>query len=89
LDRRAAVEQCGAQSASTATLEELARMNREYERKFGYIYIVCAAGKSADQMLQLLRQRIANDPVTELAIAAREQVAITLLRIGKIGAEPL
>jgi allantoicase len=88
-DRRAAAEQSGAQSASATTLEELARLNREYERKFGYIFIVCAAGKSADQMLYLLRQRVANDPVAELAIAAREQLAITLLRIGKIGAEPI
>jgi allantoicase len=89
LDRRAAAEQSGAQSASVTTLDELARMNGEYELRFGYIYIVCAAGNSADQMLQRLRERIANDPITELAIAAREQLAITLLRIGKIGAEPL
>jgi allantoicase len=89
LDPRAAAEQSGAQSASAATLDEFARLNREYELKFGYIYIVCAAGKSADQMLQLLRHRIANDPATELAIAAREQLAITLLRIGNIGVEPL
>jgi hypothetical protein len=40
-------------------------------------------------MLQLLRQRLANDPITELAIAAREQLDITLQRIGKIGAKPL
>jgi allantoicase len=88
-DRRAAAEQSGAQSASAATLDELARLNREYKLKFGYIFIVCAAGKSADQMLRLLRQRAANDPVTELAVAAREQLAITLLRIAKIGVEPL
>jgi allantoicase len=87
--RRAAAEQSGTQSASATTLDELARLNREYELKFGYTYIVCAAGKSADHMLHLLHQRIANDPVTELAIAAREQLAITLLRIGNIGAEPL
>jgi allantoicase len=88
-NRRAEAEQSGAQSASAATLDELRRLNREYESKFGYIYIVRATGKSADQMLHLLRQRIANDPGTELATAAREQLAITLLRIGKIGAEPL
>lgn len=88
-DRGASAEQAGAQSASAATLNELQNLNREYESRFGYIYIVCAAGKSGDQMLQLLRQRLANDPITELAIAAREQLDITLQRIGKIGAKPL
>ena len=88
-DRRASAEQSGARSASAATLEELRRLNREYESKFGFIYIVCASGKSADQMLALLQQRIANPPEREIAIAAEEQLAITMLRIAKIGTEPL
>ncbi len=88
-DRRAASEQSGARSATSAIFDELGALNREYESRFGFIYIVCATGKSADQMLDLLRRRIANDPASELKIAAQEQLAITLLRIAKIGAEPL
>ncbi|PYT12952.1 MAG: bifunctional allantoicase/OHCU decarboxylase [Acidobacteria bacterium] len=84
-DELAASEQSGTNSASSAVLGELARLNRDSEAKFGYIYIVCATGKSADQMLALLRSRLANDPQEELGIAAEEQLRITQLRLQKTG----
>ena len=59
-------------------------MNREYERRFGYIYIVCATGKTAEEMLVLARQRLRNEPDVELGIAAEEQRKITRLRLEKL-----
>jgi allantoinase len=79
----AASEQSGVRGAAEGTLDELARLNREYERRFGYIYIVCASGRSAEEMLAILRSRLANDPETELRIAAAEQLAIAQLRLRK------
>jgi allantoicase len=84
-DPRAASEQAGTRSAAATTLDELARLNREYEAKFGYIYIVCASGKSAGEMLDLLRGRLSNDPAKEIAVAAEQQLAIAQLRLQKIG----
>jgi allantoicase len=78
-------EQSGVRGASDATLDELAVLNRQYESRFGYIYIVCATGKSAAEMLALLRQRLTHDPEEELGIAAEEQRLITQLRMRKIG----
>jgi allantoinase len=80
----AAGEQSGVANAHQATLHGLADGNRDYEAKFGYIFIVCATGKSADDMLTLLRARISNDPRDELEVAAGEQAAITRLRLGKL-----
>jgi 2-oxo-4-hydroxy-4-carboxy-5-ureidoimidazoline decarboxylase len=62
----------------------MARGNREYYEKFGYIYIVCATGKSAEEMLALLEQRLQNDTVRELPIAAEQQRQITRLRLQKL-----
>ena len=77
-------EQAGVDGASEDVLEALAAGNREYERRFGYIFIVCASGKSADGMLRLLRQRLPNPPDVEIRIAAEEQAKITALRLEKI-----
>ncbi len=77
-------EQAGARGAAEATLEALASLNREYEARFGWIYIVCATGRTADEMLALLRQRLANDPETEIRAAAAEQAAITRIRLEKM-----
>jgi 2-oxo-4-hydroxy-4-carboxy-5-ureidoimidazoline decarboxylase len=77
-------EQQGAAAAPAATLDLLAEGNRAYEEQFGYIFIVCASGKSAEEMLELLRGRLANDPDTELVNASREQRAITRLRLEKL-----
>jgi 2-oxo-4-hydroxy-4-carboxy-5-ureidoimidazoline decarboxylase len=65
-------------------LRALARGNEDYERRFGHLFIVCATGKSADEMLDLLHQRLANDPDDELPIAAGEQRKITRLRLAAL-----
>jgi OHCU decarboxylase len=77
-------EQSGARDAEQATLDELAEANRAYEEKFGHIFIVCAAGKTAGEMLALLRARLPNDASTELRNAAEEQRKITRLRLEKL-----
>jgi 2-oxo-4-hydroxy-4-carboxy-5-ureidoimidazoline decarboxylase len=77
----AAREQRGVETASHDVLDELAAGNAAYERKFGYIFIVCATGKSADEMLALLRSRLDNDAASEIRIAAEEQARITALRL--------
>lgn len=75
------LEQSGVNGASGDTLKELARLNQAYERKFGHVFLVSATGKSADDMLVALRQRVGGDPATELKIAAGEQAKITRLRL--------
>ncbi len=80
-------EQSGARVASRRTLEQLRSANVEYERRFGYIFIVCATGKSAAEMLQLLRGRLENDAETELGQAAAEQSKITRLRLQALASD--
>jgi 2-oxo-4-hydroxy-4-carboxy-5-ureidoimidazoline decarboxylase len=77
----ASQEQAGVVGASDDVLDALARGNREYERKFGYIFIVCASGLDANQMLGMLNARLVHDATTELRIAAQEQSKITELRL--------
>lgn len=77
-------EQAGASGASNEILAELRDANLAYAQKFGYIFIVCATGKTAEEMLALLNQRMGNDPETELRIAAAEQLRITHLRLEKL-----
>lgn len=79
-----AAEQSGTRDSAQPTMDELAKLNRQYEEKFGFIYIVCATGKSAEEMLAILRERIENDTETELRNAAREQAKITALRLNKL-----
>jgi 2-oxo-4-hydroxy-4-carboxy--5-ureidoimidazoline (OHCU) decarboxylase len=62
----------------------LARANRAYFEKFGYIYIVCATGKTAEGMLAILNQRLQNDLASELSIAAEQQRLITRIRLEKL-----
>ena len=64
-------EQAGALGASEDVLEDLAMGNRQYEERFGFIFIVCATGKTAEEMLELLRQRLANDPEAEIKTRRR------------------
>ncbi len=78
-------EQAGVQSASDKTLNKLTDANATYEAKFGYIFIVCAAGKSADEMLVILKDRLKNRPDEEIRIAAAEQLKITQIRLRKLG----
>ena len=77
-------EQSGARSAAAETLDALTVANREYEGRFGHIFIVCATGKSAAEMLESLRERLANDPDNELRVAAWEQRKIMNLRLEKL-----
>lgn len=77
-------EQAGSMSASEETLKALAEGNQKYLDKFGFIFIVCASGKSADEMLALLQERLDNDRDTELRIAAGEQRKITHLRLEQL-----
>ena len=80
----AAGEQSGVQGASEPLLAALAAGNEAYEKKFGYIFIVCATGKSAEEMLGLLRARLDHDPVTEIRVAMEEQNKITRIRLEKL-----
>ena len=77
-------EQAGAKSATPEIIEELAMANIAYEKKFGFIYILCATGKTAKVMLSILRIRLNNDRETELKMAMVEQNKITKLRLEKL-----
>ena len=77
-------EQAGIVNAAQATTRALTELNQEYEEKFGYIYIVCAMGKSSEEMLEILSERLKNGPDTELRTAAGEQAKITQLRLKKL-----
>jgi len=77
-------EQSGAAGASGETRAALAEANRVYEEKFGFIFIVCATGKTAGEMLASLEARLHNDREAELRVAAKEQRLITRLRLRKL-----
>lgn len=77
-------EQSGTQNADEIILNELAEANNLYERKFGYIFIVCATGKTAEEMLGLCRARLKNSDDEEIKIAAEEQRKITEIRLKKL-----
>jgi 2-oxo-4-hydroxy-4-carboxy-5-ureidoimidazoline decarboxylase len=77
-------EQAGLAGAGEQTIHDLADGNRQYEARFGHIFIVCATGKTAAEMLTLLRARLENDPDDEMKIAAAEQAKITRLRLEKL-----
>lgn len=80
----ASEEQKSVGSASGETLQALAEANKLYEEKFGYIFIVCATGKSAEEILGMIHTRLMNSPEEEIKIAADEQNSITKLRIEKL-----
>jgi 2-oxo-4-hydroxy-4-carboxy-5-ureidoimidazoline decarboxylase len=77
-------EQAGAARAEDAVKAAIAEGNRAYEARFGFIYLVCASGKSGAELLAILRERLENDPETELGVAAGEQAKITALRLDKL-----
>ena len=77
-------EQRCAGNATAGTLARLAAANRDYEARFGHIFIVCASGRTADEMLALLQQRLGNGADEELSLAAEEQRKITRLRLEKL-----
>lgn len=68
-------------SAREETLAVLAEGNRLYEERFGHVFLISAAGRSAEDVVAALRQRIENDPASELTVAAEEQRKITRLRL--------
>jgi len=76
-------EQSGAAAAASTTLERLKAQNDAYFDKHGFIFIVCATGKAADEMLALLEARLPNDRATEIRNAAAEQGKITKIRLNK------
>ena len=80
----ASAEQAGAAGASEATLRALAQGNQAYRAHFGYSFIVCATGKSAEEMRGLLEARLTNSVELELRVAAAEQAKITRLRLEKL-----
>jgi 2-oxo-4-hydroxy-4-carboxy-5-ureidoimidazoline decarboxylase len=79
----AAQEQQQTENADSQVRAELAEANREYEKRFGRVFIVCATGKSASEMLHILRHRLENDELSELRVSAGEQRKITNIRLGK------
>lgn len=81
---RATQEQGQVLQASESVIQDLYRLNKEYEEKNGFIFIVCASGKSPEEMLRLLQDRIDNPRDLELQNGAREQGEITRLRLVKL-----
>ncbi|HVS83729.1 MAG TPA: 2-oxo-4-hydroxy-4-carboxy-5-ureidoimidazoline decarboxylase [Pyrinomonadaceae bacterium] len=79
-----AQEQSGIENAAADTMAALAAGNQDYEQRFGFIFIVCATGKSSKEMLAILKGRLQNDAETEMGIAAEEQRKITRLRLEKL-----
>jgi OHCU decarboxylase len=77
-------EQSRAMEASGATLAALAAENRDYEARFGHVFLISASGRTAEEMLEALRHRMGNDPATEITIAAGEQRKITRLRLERM-----
>ena len=77
-------EQAGVSGARAETLRALADGNHAYEAKFGHVYLVCASGRSADELLAVLQQRLGNDPVTERAVVRRELGLINRIRLVRL-----
>lgn len=77
-------EQRGMAGASDATRARFVDLNREYEQRFGYIFIICATGRTAGEMRQALERRLSHAPEEELRVAAAEQAAIIRLRLEKL-----
>ena len=83
-EKLAGHEQSGVNTATENTLQSLSQGNKDYKEKFGFIFIVCASGKSADEMLTLLLERLPNSRGKELENAAEEQRKITHIRLEKL-----
>ncbi|NDC64148.1 MAG: 2-oxo-4-hydroxy-4-carboxy-5-ureidoimidazoline decarboxylase [Planctomycetia bacterium] len=80
----ASQEQAGAATATDEVLRALHQGNQDYEARFGHIFLICATGKSAAEMLEALKRRLPNDPARELTVAADEQDKITRIRLAKL-----
>jgi 2-oxo-4-hydroxy-4-carboxy-5-ureidoimidazoline decarboxylase len=77
-------EQSGIDGAAADVQTKLALLNRRYRARFGFIFIVCATGKSGEQMLEILERRLKNAPELEIRVAAAEQAKITRIRLEKV-----
>ncbi|MEV4377665.1 2-oxo-4-hydroxy-4-carboxy-5-ureidoimidazoline decarboxylase [Streptosporangium sp. NPDC049644] len=77
-------EQSGVEAAGREVLDRLAEGNRAYERRFGHVYLICATGLSAEEMLARLTERLGNDEDTERNVVRAELAKITRLRLGKL-----
>lgn len=86
-DAIASKEQAGASSASREVINRLAEVNRAYEERFGFIYIVFASGKTADEMLAIAEKRLTNSRDEEVANAAAEQRKITMRRLRRMACQ--
>lgn len=76
-------EQAGVDTGKAGVAEQLARGNRAYEDRFGHVFLIRAAGRSAEDILATLQQRLTNDPATERRIAAEQLRQIAVLRLQK------
>ncbi|MGN7778297.1 2-oxo-4-hydroxy-4-carboxy-5-ureidoimidazoline decarboxylase [Mycolicibacterium sp. 22603] len=81
-------EQARVADATDSVKEALAQKNREYEQRFGYVYLVCASGRSAEELLDILTDRLANDPDTERRVMRSELAKINRLRLERLLSEP-
>ena len=81
-------EQARVADAADSVKEALAQKNREYEQRFGYVYLVCASGRSAEELLDILTDRLANDPDTERRVMRNELAKINRLRLERLLSEP-
>jgi 2-oxo-4-hydroxy-4-carboxy-5-ureidoimidazoline decarboxylase len=81
-------EQAGVATADAGVLGELAAANAEYERRFGHVYLVCASGRDAAELLEVCRSRLDNDPESERDVVLGELAKINRLRLGKLLEEP-
>jgi 2-oxo-4-hydroxy-4-carboxy-5-ureidoimidazoline decarboxylase len=77
-------EQRGVASADAAVLTALAEGNRAYEERFGHVYLVCATGRSAEDLLATLQARLGNDPAAERGVALAELAAINEIRLDRL-----
>ncbi|MGY4710228.1 2-oxo-4-hydroxy-4-carboxy-5-ureidoimidazoline decarboxylase [Mycolicibacterium sp. CBM1] len=81
-------EQAGVADADAAVKAELAARNRDYEGRFGYVYLVCASGRSAEELLGILTERLGNDPETERRVMRSELAKINRLRLQRLLSAP-
>lgn len=77
-------EQSAVLAGGADVLTGLAEGNRAYEERFGHVYLVCAAGRSGEELLAVLRSRLGNDPATERSVLRGELAAITRLRLTRL-----
>jgi 2-oxo-4-hydroxy-4-carboxy-5-ureidoimidazoline decarboxylase len=77
-------EQSGVTGADSDVLDQIVSANAEYERRFGHVYLVCATGKSAEELLAICRSRLSNDPETEAQVVRDELAKITRIRLGML-----